>query len=115
MTEEINHDQRLWLARISDDVSHAVEAGLDPHLVLDAVAIGLELDQRAALWGGSPLSVSLARAFSSSVGPDPCLPDSSAAPDFPSASATQPPMAVRDLTALSGAAEGLAYDAEDET
>lgn len=114
MTEEINHDQRLWLARISDDISHAVEAGLDPHLVLDAVAIGLELDQRAALWGGSPLSVSLARAFSSSVGPDPSS-TSSAAPDFPSACAAQPPMVVRDLAALSGAAEGLAYDAEDET
>lgn len=71
MTDEISDDAALAiLRRIQASVQNALDDGVDPELVLDAVAAGL---QRAALdgrgFGTSPLSMSLTRAFISSVGP----------------------------------------------
>lgn len=67
--DEISTDTRFWLVKIQDDVRHAIEGGIAPELVLDAVVIGLEQEHRAAGWATSPLALSLTRAFNSAVGP----------------------------------------------
>lgn len=68
--DEISYDARLVLRALQVSVRQAIDDGVDPELVLDAVAAGLEassLDGRA--FGTSPLALSLTRAFSSAVGP----------------------------------------------
>ena len=104
---EIPFEHRSWLATISDQIAYATEAGVDIDLVLDAVAIGIELDDRAATPGGCPLSLSLMRAYVSAVGPEgeagPTADHlSSTAPASRAAEAHEPEI-VCDLAALSGA------------
>lgn len=61
---------RFWLRCIQDDVARAMNAGVDPELILDAVAGGIEgARYDDGTFGSSPLALSLTRAMHSSVGP----------------------------------------------
>lgn len=70
--DQVTDETRKVLRHLQASVCDAIDTGVSPELVLDAVAAGL---QRATLenrgFGSTPLAMSLTRAFNSSVGSNP--------------------------------------------